>query len=185
MKKLIVVLLLLTAICLGSFAGDCQDISLSFGLINNFGLSDRPFFSLEEGISFSYGFNLGLTKRLELMIGGSSSLVPDIFLDNVFYGELAFSLLGNRSTASKVAGSGINMLLGAGGFYGFNRSSGYISAGAYLSITPLVVGSPVTGRRERALRTAMGYDFLNKRFVLMFSAICLDYYVRGSWRDYY
>lgn len=185
MKKPIIVLLLSLSVCAGAFAGDCQDISLSFGVVNNFGLAERPFFSLENGVSFTYGFNLGLTRRLEFSAGGTATLVPEPFLDNVFFGELAFSLLGDRSTASKVSGSGINMLLGAGGFYSINRKNGYQGAGAYISFTPLVVGSPITGRRERALRTAMGYDFVNNRFILMFSAISLDYYVRGSWRDYY
>ena len=72
------------------------------------------------------------------------------------------------------------MLISAGGFYRTDNGG----AGPVISITPLTVGSPVSGRRERILKTGVGYDFVNMELMITFSLISVDYYVRGSWRDY-
>ena len=53
-----------------------------------------------------------------------------------------------------------------------------------VSITPLAVGSPISGRRERILKTGVGYDAVNNEVVVTFSLINLDLYVRGTYRDY-
>ena len=163
-----IIILLITP----AFAGDHQDISLSIG--------HQTYRWPERGISFSYGLNIGLTGRIEMDIWGVSELVPSPFGSNMFGLEIAFALMGARSTASSVAGSGINMLISAGGFYRTDNGG----AGPVISITPLTVGSPVSGRRERILKTGVGYDFVNMELMITFSLISVDYYVRGSWRDY-
>ncbi len=163
---------MLVLFILPAAAGDTHDLSFSVG--------QAGYRWPENGISVSYGFSIGLTRRLELDIWGISSLVPVPFSSNMFGAELDFALLGDRSTASKVAGSGINMLIGAGGFYRTDNRG----AGPMISITPLTVGSPVSGRRERILKTSLGYDFVNMELVVSFSLISLDFYVRGTWRDY-
>ena len=101
----IIIILLITP----AFAGDHQDIALSVG--------HQTYRWPERGISFSYGLNIGLTGRIEMDIWGVSELVPSPFGSNMFGLEIAFALMGARSTASSVAGSGINMLISAGGFY--------------------------------------------------------------------
>ena len=170
MKRIFVVLLLFSALSLP--AADHHDISLSFG----HSIYRWP----EKGISFSYGMNIGLTSRLELGVWGISEAVPDPFAHNMFGLDLSYALMGRRSTASKVAGTGINTLVSAGAFYRTDNGG----AGPLLSVTPLTVGSPITGRRERLLKTGVGYDVVNNELVIVFSLLNLDYYVRGTYRDY-
>ena len=172
MRKTIAIAMLVIA-SLSLFASDHQDVSISFGN----GMYRFP----EKGISFSYGLNLGLTERLEMGIWGISEAVPMPFEHNMLGLDFSYALIGRRSTASKVAGSGINMLLSLGGFYiTENRGAGIIA-----SFAPITIGSPITGRRERVLKTGVGYDFVNKRVIFSFSLISLDFYIRGTYRDYY
>ncbi len=172
MKRPAVIILLSMLLLLPISAGDHQDIALSIG--------HQTYRWPEEGISFSYGISLGISSRIEVSIWGYSELVPHPFASNMLGADFSFALLGARSTASKVAGSGINMLLSVGGFYRTDNNG----AGPIISITPLTVGSPVSGRRERILRTGVGYDAVNSQVVVTFSLLSIDYYVRGSWRDY-
>ena len=172
MRRKISVLAVILFLSIPAFAGDYHDIALGFG--------HQTYKWPEKGISFSYSFSLGLTERMELDIWGNSEAVPKPFASNLFGVDLTFSLLGARSTASRVAGSGINLLLSVGGFY----SPPDNGAGPMISITPLTVGTPISGSRERLLRTGVGYDFVNWKFVITFSLLSVDYYVRGSWRDY-
>ena len=167
-----ILLLALSALLLLPLSADVFDISLSFGM--------DSYRWPQDGISFSYGANFGLSSRLELSVYGISQAVPRPFSDNMIAADLSVSLLGRRTSGTAVAGSGINMLLSVGGFY-ITESRG---AGVLLSFTPITVGNPVTGRRERLLRTGAGWDFVNNRLVVTFSLLSLDYYIRGSYRDY-
>ena len=136
MKRIAVIIMLIVS--LGSlYAGDYYDISLSIG----HGIYRWP----EKGISFSYGMNVGLSERWEMEVWGVSELLPMPFANNMFGIDFSAAILGPRSTASKVAGSGINTLIGIGGFYRTDNNG----AGPMVSITPLTVGSPISGRRER------------------------------------
>ncbi len=171
MKKVIIIVMAL--LLLSSLnAGDNHDVSLAIG--------QSSYKWPEKGISITYGMNIGLTGRLELGIWGISSAVPLPFQSNMFGIELGYSIMGERSTASKIAGSGINTIISLGGFYRTDNNG----AGPMLSITPLAVGTPVSGRRERILKTGFGYDAVNNELVVTFSLISIDYFVHGTWRDY-
>lgn len=171
MKKKIV-LIAISAILLLPLSADVFDIALSFGL--------DSYRWPQNGISFSYGASLGLSERCEISLYGISQAAPRPFSDNMLGAEIGFSLIGRRTSGTKVAGSGINMLLSAGAFY-ITEDNG---AGVMMSFTPLTVGNPITGRRERMLRTSAGWDFVNNKLVVAFSLLSLDYYIRGSYRDY-
>ena len=171
MRKALILLMIILSCALP--ASDHHDIALSFG----HSMYRWP----EKGISFSYGINIGLSSRWEMDIWGISEMVPRPFRSNMFGVDFSYMLLGPRSTASKVAGTGINMMLSIGGFYRTDNNG----AGPILSITPLTVGSPVSGRRERLLKTGIGYDAVNNEVVVTFSLLNLDYYVRGTYRDYF
>ena len=171
MKKKIV-LIVFSAILLLPLSADVFDISLSFGL--------DSYLWPQNGISFSYGASVGLSERCELSVYGISQAVPKPFSNNMLAMDIGVSLLGRRTSGTKIAGSGINMLLSAGAFY-ITENNG---AGILISFTPLTVGNPITGRRERMLRTAAGWDFVNNKLVVSFSLLSLDYYIRGSYRDY-
>ncbi len=171
MKRVVLTLLLALSLC-SLPAADYFDVSLSFG--------HSSYRWPEKGISFSYGINIGLSSRWEMNIWGISEGVPHPFESNMFGLDFSCSLLGPRSRASKIAGTGLNMLLSIGGFYRTDNNG----AGPILSITPLAVGSPISGRRERILKTGVGYDAVNNEVVVIFSLINLDFYVRGTYRDY-
>lgn len=171
MRKILILALIVFALS-PLAAGDHHDIALTVG--------QQTYKWPERGVSLSYGLNIGLSERIELDFWGISELVPKPFGSSMFGAELGFALLGARSTASKVAGSGINMMLSVGGFYRTDNNG----AGPMISITPLMVGTPVSGRRERILKTGVGYDAVNNDIVVTFSLISLDYYIRGTWRDY-
>ncbi len=172
MKRLVAIILLLLSLT-GLAAGDHFDISLSFG----HGIYRWP----ERGISFSYGANFGLSERWEMEVWGVSELLPHPFESNMFGIDFSAAVLGPRSTASKVSGSGINTLVGFGGFYRTDNNG----AGPMLSVTPLTVGSPISGRRERLLKTSVGYDAVNNEVVVLFSLLDIDFFVRGTYRDYF
>lgn len=167
-----VIAIMLILLLLPLSAGDHHDISLSIG----HGIYRWP----EKGISFSYGVNIGLSERWEMDLWGVSELLPIPFSDNMFGIDFSAALLGPRSTASRIAGSGMNTLIGIGGFYRTDNNG----AGPMISITPLTIGSPVSGRRERLFRTAVGYDAVNNGVVVLFSLLDIDFYVRGTYRDY-
>ena len=95
-------ILLLASISLSTLhAEDNFDISFFVGT----GTKEWP----EDGVSFTYGMNFGLTRHMELSIGGLSSLVP-FFDKNMIYSEFSFSLMGPRSRGSKVGTSLITRL---------------------------------------------------------------------------
>ena len=167
-RVLIVILALLLALPLA--AGVYNDVSFSLGL-DQYDL---------DGISASYGVNVGLTSRLELDLWCISELIDMSFSENIFGAELCYSLIGKRSTGSIIAGSGINTIVGAGVFYN-TANGGY---GPILSITPICVGSPITGKRERIFRTGIGWDAANGEVLVTFSLVNIDIYARGTYRDY-
>ncbi len=172
MKRKIVILLALLLL-LPSFAmASTFDYALMFG--------SGGFYSSREGISFSYGMNFGLTRHLEISLIGMSELIPDIFNRNIFMLELGTTLQGARNTGSRVAGVCVNSIVAVGGFY---RTDNH-GAGIYFGVTPLSIGSPTTVRRERAFRTNVGYDFVNRSVIVTFSPLDIEVYLVGTYHDY-
>ena len=184
MRKTAAVLLVALLMAVPAFAGDHFHMSFSLGSPAMFGAYDRPFLEPAPGVGMSYGFNLGLSSRVELNLGAVSSIVPDPFSENTFFTEVQVALLGKTSTASKVSGSNVNMYLGLGGFYSWD-DMGYQSAGPYISWTPISMGTPISGRRERMMKTSFGWDCINNKAVLAFSLVNFDFFVRGTYRDWY
>ena len=86
-----------------------------------------------EGIGVSYGFDVGLTDKIEFGFWGVSQVIPQPFKSNVLGGELSFALLGQRNTGSKVSGVNMNTLISLGGFCTrqtfLQRQTGTLSAG--------------------------------------------------------
>ena len=177
LKRMVAVLLLAVLVIGGVSAGDYQDISFFLGPH-----SDEI---LERGLSADFGMNLGLSSIAEMSLGVSSELLPVPFSDNTLFLEFNFALMGPVGTASRVAGVGVNSMLGFGGFLSYDTDGNKMKAGPYVSITPLTFGNPISGRRERVLKTNLGYDAINNEFYWAFSLVELDYYVRGTYRDYF
>ena len=91
-----------------------------------------------EGIGVSYGFDVGLTDKIEFGFWGVSQVIPQPFKSNVLGGELSFALLGQRNTGSKVSGVNMNTLISLGGFWKTDDNG----LGVMVGVTPLAVGSP-------------------------------------------
>ena len=177
LKRMIAVLLVAILMLSGLSAGDYQDISLFLGThMDEF---------RERGLTADFGMNLGLSSIAEMSLGVASEMLPVPFSDNTAYLEFNFALMGPVGTASRVAGVGVNSMLGFGGFFSYDSDGGKMKAGPYVSITPLAFGNPISGRRERVLKTDIGYDAINNQFYWAFSLVRLDYYVRGTYRDYF
>ena len=183
MKKIFLTLILVSISIFTLHSGDHQDIAFSFSPSSTYGYYGP--FGVEDSLRLDLSMSLGISSRFEAGLGIITELTPDIVDENTIYFEVLYSIIGSRSTASKVAGTGINTLIGIGGFYSHVFSNGRNGAGAYITLTPITLGSPISGRRERALRTNVGYDFINNRVVLFFSIVGFDFYVRGTYRDYY
>ena len=88
--------------------------------------------------------------------------------------------MGQRNTGSKVSGVNINTLLSIGGFWKTDDNG----LGVMVGVTPLAVGSPALGRRERCLRTNVGWDFVNNKLIVAFSPMDVDIYIKGTYRDW-
>ena len=133
-----------------------------------------------KGIGVSYGFDVGLTDKIEFGFWGVSQVIPQPFKSNVLGGELSFALLGQRNTGSKVSGVNMNTLISLGGFWKTDDNG----LGVMVGVTPLAVGSPALSRRERCLRTNIGWDFVNKKLLVVFSPMDVDIYIKGTYRDW-
>ena len=167
-------------ICLSSLlAGPHNDVSLSFGHQGG-GLENR------EGLNWSYGISLGLSPRVEMSAWGESTLTPTFFGDGALGLGFSFALLGERSTGSYVPGSAINMLLNTGMLLTLhNPWNIFIPTTFYVSLTPLTIGSPILGHRERLFEMGLAYNWAENSFSFYFSLFKFDYYVHGTWRDWY
>ena len=173
MKKRILILLMVLVLSIPTiFASSTFDLALMLGAGN--------FFNPSEGIAVSYGVTMGLTKTLDFSVVGMSELVPDTVRRNIFMAEIGMTLMGARNTGSKVAGVCVNSEISLGGFYRTDNGG----AGVYLGISPLTLGSPSTTRRERGLRTNIGWDFVNRKLMVTFSPLDIEVYIVGTYRDW-
>ncbi len=172
MKKRIVLLLVLLLVSSAFVFASTFDFALMLGCGN--------FYNPSEGIALSYGATFGLSKRVDFSLVGMSELVPDIGARNLFMAEFGFAILGARNTGSKVSGVCVNSVVSLGGFYRTDNNG----AGIYLGLSPLTLGSPSTVKRERGLRTNIGYDFVNKKVLVTFSPLDIEIYLVGTYRDY-
>lgn len=172
-KKIIALLIIVLTIFSSLYAhSDSFDLALMVG--------SGSFKSPKDGISASYGITVGVTPYIDFSLVGISEIIPSIGENNVFLLEATTTLLGKRNTGSSVSGINLNSLLSLGIFY----STIDKGSGLYLGLTPLAVGSPTLTRRERALRTNVGWDFVNKKVFVTFSPIDIEVYLIGTYRDF-
>ncbi len=163
-------MVLLSALSL--WAGKYNDVGLVLGV----GMTKVP----TKEVSFSYGVDLGLTKKLEVELWGISDILPQPGANTVVGLDLVYSLLGERNTGSKVSGINLNSLASIGAFYSFTDQG----AGLSIGIAPLAVGSPSISKREKLMKTNVGWDFVNKKVLVAFSMVELGVYLKGTFRDF-
>jgi hypothetical protein len=84
-----------------------------------------------------------------------------------------------------VAGLGVNTLLGAGLLFSDYFPGDYLMPTHILvSLTPLVVGNPISAKRERAFTVSLAYNFITTQVSVLFDLVKYDFYVVGTYRDY-
>ena len=126
MKKIFLTLILVSISIFTLHSGDHQDIAFSFSPSSTYGYYGP--FGVEDSLRLDLSMSLGISSRFEAGLGIITELTPDIVDENTIYFEVLYSIIGPRSTASKVAGTGINTLIGIGGFYSHVFSNGRISS---------------------------------------------------------
>ena len=181
MKKLYISLIVLILLHASLFAG-ASDLGITLGTTTHWGESSYD----SSKLTLAWGVTVGISDDLELDLQANSTLVPQFFGDTTVAILLQKSLLGQRSTGTKVAGLGVNTLLGAGILL-----SDYYYPGNFLlpthilvSLTPLVVGNPISTKRERAFTVTLGYNFITTQVSVFFDLLKYDFYLVGTYRDY-
>ncbi len=137
-------------------------------------------------MKLAWGITTGLTNRWELDVQVDTRIIPDPFSSSSVSLLMQRTLLGQRSTSSSVAGVGINTLVGAGIMISPYREEETLGVShILLSLTPITIGSPVTGKRERLLSLTLAYNLSNRQVGLLFDLIKYDFYVVGTYKDYH
>jgi hypothetical protein len=170
MKKRALLILFVLLVASASLFASSFDLSLFWGPhVNDF---------KAPGVGLATGMNVGITKRTEASLWLGTELTPDLFTDNTLALEVNFALLGVRNTGTAVAGSGINMLLGAGIMAtSHNAEKAFRPTDVYLSLTPLTIGNPMLERRERGAKMMLSYNWEEKKVGFMFDLLLFDYYL--------
>lgn len=173
MKRwLIIVLLVLLFSVPLLYASSTTDFAFMVGTGN--------FYNPSEGIAVSYGATLGLNKTMDLSFVCMSEIIPTAFKRNVLMLEVGMTVMGARNTGSKVSGICVNSIVSLGGFWKTENNG----AGIYFGFSPLTIGAPITVKRERAFRTNIGYDFVNRKIFFTFSPLDIEIYLVGTYRDW-
>ncbi|MGE4453906.1 MAG: hypothetical protein AB7D92_05180 [Sphaerochaeta sp.] len=136
-------------------------------------------------MKMAWGISTGLTDMWELDIQADTRIIPDPFSSSSLSFLLQRTLLGQRSTGTAVAGVGINTMVGAGLMVSSYREDGALGVShILLSLTPVSIGNPVSGKRERLLSLTLAYNLSNGQVGLLFDLIKYDFYVVGTYKDY-
>lgn len=133
----------------------------------------------------AWGVTMGISDDWELNLQANSALVPQFFGDTSVAILVQKSLLGQRSTGTRVAGLGVNTLLGAGLLFSdYFPGNYFFPTHILLSLTPLAVGNPISAKRERAFTVTLAYNFLTTQVSVLFDLVKYDFYLVGTYRDY-
>ena len=180
MRKSVVLLSLLLFLTLPAFAW-YFDLALTLGTnVHMFEKDLDP-----SRMKMAWGASVGLTDVWEFDVQVDTQLVPTFFGSSSISLVGQKALLGQRSTGSSTAGVGINTLVGAGVMISPYTSEGTLGIShLLLTLTPLTVGSPVTGKRERLFALTLAYNLSNQKFALLFDLVKYDFYAIGTYRDY-
>jgi len=158
------------------------DLGITLGTAAHWGESSQYDSSK---LKLAWGVTVGLSDDWELDLQANSALVPQFFGDTTVAVLLQKSLLGQRSTGTKVAGLGVNTLLGAGVLLSDYFPGNYMLPSHILfSLTPFIVGNPISAKRERAFTVMVAYNFLTSQVSVLFDLLKFDFYLVGTYRDY-
>ena len=180
MKKLYMSLIALALLQATLFAGTF-DLGITLGTNTHWGENSYD----SSRLKLAWGVTVGICDDWELNLQANSSLVPQFFGDTTVAILMQKSLLGQRSTGTRVAGLGVNTLLGAGILLSdYFPGDFMLPTHILLSLTPLAVGNPISTKRERAFTLTLAYNIITAQVSVLFDLVKYDFYVVGTYRDY-
>jgi len=181
MKKWNICLVALILLQATLFAGTF-DLGITLGTTSHWGESSYD----PSKLTLAWGVTMGIKDDLELDLQANSALVPQFFGDTTVAILVQKSLLGQRSTGTRVAGLGVNTLLGAGLLLSdyYDPGNFMLPTHILVSLTPLIVGNPISTKRERAFTVTLAYNFITSQVSVFFDLIKYDFYLVGTYRDY-
>ncbi|MDD3903212.1 MAG: hypothetical protein WC136_06365 [Sphaerochaeta sp.] len=139
----------------------------------------------QSKMKMAWGLSMGLNENWELDLQSASQLIPDFFGDTTLSVLLQRTLLGQRSTGNQIAGLGVNSLVGGGiMFSSYNNEEVYKPTHLLFSLTPITIGTPISGKRERLVTLTLAYNLHTQQVSMLFDVIKYDFYVVGSYQDY-
>lgn len=181
MRKNVLVLVLLVLLCGPLFAG-YFDLALTFGTNAHYEADKYD----PSRLKLAWGASFGVTDFWELDLQVDTQLIPEMLGNHGISLLAQRALLGQRSSGGPTAGVGINMLVGSGLMVSpFNETGSYKPSHLLLSFTPLVIGTPVSGKRERAFTLTLAYNMESRQLALFFDLLKLDFYLVGTYRQYH
>ncbi|MDK2860054.1 MAG: hypothetical protein PWP25_1240 [Sphaerochaeta sp.] len=179
-KKLLLLGIIVLMIASPLFAG-YFDLGITLG--TNAHLYEKELDS--SRMKLAWGLSSGLTDVWEFDVQVDTRIMPSPFSSSSVSLLMQRTLLGQRSTGSAIAGVGVNTLMGAGIMISPYREEGTLGVShVLLSLTPVTIGSPVMGKRERMLSLTLAYNLSNGQIGLLFDLIKYDFYVVGTYKDY-
>lgn len=179
MRK-IYLLVVLALLQVSLFAGTF-DLGITLGTTAHWG--ERTYDTSK--LKMAWGVTMGISDDWELNIQANSALVPQFFGDTSVAVLFQKSLLGQRSTGTRVAGLGVNTLFGAGLLFSdYFPGNFFLPTHILLSLTPLAVGNPISAKRERAFTVTLAYNVLTTQVSVLFDLVKYDFYLVGTYRDY-
>ncbi|AEV30494.1 hypothetical protein SpiGrapes_2737 [Sphaerochaeta pleomorpha str. Grapes] len=180
MKKRMATLLLLF-ICIPALFAGTFDLGFTLGTNTHFYEHSYD----NDAVKFAYGATIGMTDILELDLQANSQLVPRFFADTNVLVMVQRTLQGQRNTGKKIAGIGVNTLVGAGVMFSdYHEGGQFVPTHLLFSVTPITIGSPYAGKRERILSFTLAYNMYNNQISLVMDLLKNDFYVIGTYRDW-
>lgn len=180
MRKTIAIVCLFLATVPALFAGTF-DLGISLG--TNAHLYETEYDN--QAVKLAWGATVGLTDVWEIDVQANSQLVPTFFGDTNVAVLARRAMLGQRNTGRRLAGVGVNALVGAGVLLSDYRDGETFGLShLLLSVTPVTIGSPFAGKRERIMSFALAYNLRSGQVSLLFDLVKYDYYVAGTYRDW-
>lgn len=157
-----------------------QDLALSVGAWSFFRDAAGESPAGEAGTFAALGVSYGISPRIE----AGASIIPRFFpapFDDIFVEEhIGISLFGERARNSGEPAIYINAILDIGVLFGsHNVLSGApeFSRALFIRLTPLSLGNPYYGRRDRLLSTGLLYDYDRASASLFMNIIAADFYL--------
>jgi hypothetical protein len=180
MKKNMATLLILLFGIPALFAGTF-DLGITLGTNAHF--YERSYDS--DMVKLAWGATIGLTDIVELDVQANSQLVPQFFGDTNVSLLVQRTLQGQRNTGKKIAGIGVNTLIGAGVLFSdYNDGGNFVPTHLLVSITPFTIGSPYAGKRERIMSFTLAYNMYSNQVSLMLDLLKDDFYIVGTYKDW-